>query len=107
VDDRKIARIAGATARAPGWGRWTSPTLNVFNDAFAIGPTEEEIRARPEWGMLPQGFRETYMTARPRYWSAAAAEVRTEARRRRYVQVRNALVKAIADSGGKILAGSD
>ena len=31
----------------------------------------------------------------------------TEARRRRYVDVRNRLVKAIADSGGKILAGSD
>jgi len=107
VDDRKIARIAGATARAPGWGRWTSPTLNVFNDAFAIGPTEEEIRARPEWGMLPPGFRQLYLAARPRYWSAAAAEVRTEARRRRYVEVRNGLVKAIADSGGKVLAGSD
>ena len=107
VDDRKIARIAGATARAPGWGRWTSPTLNVFNDAFAIGPTEEEIHARPEWGMLPPKFRELYLGARPRYWSAAAAQVRTEARRRRYVQVRNGLVKAIADSGGKVLAGSD
>jgi imidazolonepropionase-like amidohydrolase len=33
--------------------------------------------------------------------------VRTEARRRRYVEVRNAVVKAIADSGGKVLAGSD
>jgi imidazolonepropionase-like amidohydrolase len=33
--------------------------------------------------------------------------VRTEARRQRYVQIRNRLVKAIADSGGRILAGSD
>ena len=31
----------------------------------------------------------------------------TEARRTRYVEVRNRLVKAIADSGGKIMAGSD
>ena len=79
----------------------------MFNDAFAVGPTEEEIRARPEWRLLPPAFRETYMAARPRYWSTAAAEVRTEARRRRYVEVRNGLVKAIADSGGKVLAGSD
>ncbi|HEX9936133.1 MAG TPA: amidohydrolase family protein, partial [Longimicrobium sp.] len=107
VDNRKIAQIAGLTVRAPGWGKWTSPTLNVFNDAFAIGPAEEEIRARPEWNLLPPKFRETYMGARPRYWSAAAAEVRTEARRRRYVEVRNGLVKAIADSGGRVLAGSD
>lgn len=107
VDDAKIARIAGETARAPGWGRWTSPTLNVFNDAFAIGPSEQEIRARPEWAMLPPSWRQFYLAARTRYWTDAAAQVRTEARRRRYVQVRNGLVKAIADSGGRVLAGSD
>ncbi|HEX2202627.1 MAG TPA: amidohydrolase family protein, partial [Longimicrobium sp.] len=107
VDDRKIAAIGGATARAPGWGKWTSPTLNVFNDAFAVGPAEAELRARPEWGMLPPRFRDSYLAGRARYWSAAAAEVRTPERRRRYVEVRNALAKAIADSGGKVLAGSD
>ena len=32
---------------------------------------------------------------------------RTDARQRRYVEVRNKLVKAIQDSGGKIMAGSD
>jgi imidazolonepropionase-like amidohydrolase len=42
-----------------------------------------------------------------RYWAPANAQVRTEARRRRYVEVRNALTKAIHDSGGKLLAGSD
>ena len=107
VDDAKITAIAAATARAPGWGAWTSPTLNVFNDAFAIGPSEEEIRARPEWRLLPPDFRATYLQARTRYWSAAAAEQRTEARRRRYVEVRNRLVKEIADAGGRVLAGSD
>ncbi|HEX6751006.1 MAG TPA: amidohydrolase family protein [Longimicrobium sp.] len=107
VDDTKIARIAGLTARAPGWGSWTSPTLNVFNDAFAVGPPEEEIRARPEWSMFPPQWRSLYLRARTRYWTDSAAAVRTEARRRRYVQTRNALVKAIVDSGGKILAGSD
>ena len=34
-------------------------------------------------------------------------EFRTPERRRRYVEVRNALVKGIHDAGGKILAGSD
>jgi imidazolonepropionase-like amidohydrolase len=107
VDDRKIAAIAGATARAPGWGAWTSPTLNVFNDAFAVGPGEDEIRARPDWRLLPPRFRDGYLAARTRYWSPAAAEARTPARRRRYVEVRNRLVEAIADSGGRVLAGSD
>ena len=107
VDDRKIGEIAAATARAPGWGKWTSPTLNVFNDAFAVGPTEAEIRARPDWRMLPPGFRAAYLQGRQRYWSGPAAEARTPERRRRYVEVRNRLVKAIADAGGRVLAGSD
>lgn len=107
VDEAKIAEVAALTARAPGWGKWASPTLNVFNDAFAIGPTEEEIRARPEWAVLPERHRTAYMGYRPRYWSGPAAEARTPERRRRYVEVRNALVKAIADAGGKVLAGSD
>ena len=104
VDDRKIAQIAGATARAR---TWSSPTLNVFNKAFADRETDEEIRSRPDWNMMPPGLRAGYLQARERYWSAANAVERTEARRKRYVDVRNRLVKAIHDSGGKILAGSD
>ena len=107
VDERKIARLAGMTARAGGWGAWTSPTLNVFNDAFAIGPSEAELRARPEWEVMPTKWRADYMGHRARYWSSEGAQWRTEARRRRYVEVRNRLVKAIVDSGGRVLAGSD
>ena len=104
VDDRKLAAVAGATARA---GIWSVPTLVVFNEAFAIGHSDDEIRRRPDWALMPAEQRELYLKTRTRYWSAANAEVRTDARRRRYVQVRNALVKAIHDSGGRIMTGSD
>jgi imidazolonepropionase-like amidohydrolase len=57
--------------------------------------------------MIPPHVREPYLKARERYWARQTATERTEARRRRYVEVRNRLVKAIHDSGGKILAGSD
>ena len=104
MDDAKIARIAGATARS---GVWSGPTLVVFNTAFAIGQTEAEARARPDWALSPPAWRALYLRANTRYWSDSARLVRTEARRRRFVEVRNRLVKAIVDSGGKILAGSD
>ena len=104
MDDAKIARIAGATARA---GVWSGPTLVVFNTAFAIGQTEAEARARPDWALSPPAWRALYLRANARYWSDSARLVRTEARRHRFVEVRNRLVKAIVDSGGKILAGSD
>jgi imidazolonepropionase-like amidohydrolase len=100
IDDRKVGALAGLTARNR---IWSSPTLNVFNQAFAIGMTDAEIRGRPDWNMMPAEWREPYLKARTKYWANAA----DERRRRRYVEVRNRLVKAIADSGGKILAGSD
>jgi imidazolonepropionase-like amidohydrolase len=104
VDDAKIDSVAAATARA---GVWSGPTLNVFNQAFAQGQSREEIRARPDWRLMPPAWRALYLGALPRYWSDSAAQVRTPERRARYVEVRNRLVKGIVDAGGKILAGSD
>jgi hypothetical protein len=100
LDTRKIAEIAGVTARA---GVWTSPTLHVFHTAFALGQTEEAIRARPDWKMMPPKLRTLYLGARERYWRNPPQE----RFRNIYVETRNRLVKTIADSGGGILAGSD
>lgn len=100
LDSRKIAEIAGVTARA---GVWTSPTLHVFHTAFALGQTEEAIRGRPDWKMMPAKLRTLYLGARERYWRNPPEE----RFRRVYVETRNRLVKTIADSGGGILAGSD
>jgi imidazolonepropionase-like amidohydrolase len=100
VDDTKVERIAGETARS---GTFTCPTLTVFKKAFALGQSDEEIRSRPDWNLMPPEDRKLYLGAREKYWSQAASEER----RMRYVEVRNRLVKAIADSGGKIMAGSD
>lgn len=100
IDDTKVQRIAGETARA---GIFTCPTLTVFKKAFALGQSEEEIRSRPDWRIMPAELRRLYLGAREKYWGQAASEER----RMRYVEVRNRLVKAIADSGGKIMAGSD
>ncbi|HEX7121093.1 MAG TPA: amidohydrolase family protein [Gemmatimonadaceae bacterium] len=106
VDDAKIARIGGATARS---GVYSTPTLAVFNTAFATGQTEDEIRARPDWEVLYPHHRNGYLRALRQYWAPANDSVRTPARRQRYVAVRHAIVKAIVDSGGgsRLLAGSD
>lgn len=104
IDDAKLLRLAGATARARVW---SSPTLNVFNVAFAGHESDAAIRGRPDWNMIPPSIREPYLRARQTYWSPARSVERTDARRARYIEVRNKLVKAIHDSGGRILAGSD
>jgi imidazolonepropionase-like amidohydrolase len=104
IDDRKIERLAGEVARARAV---VGPTQNVFNTAFALGESDSAIRSRPDWNLWPVALREGYLRARTRYWNAEGVAAKTEARRQRYVEVRNRLVKAIHDSGGTIMAGSD
>src|SRR6185295_17004801 len=58
VDERKLAALAGATARA---GIWSTPTLTIFNSAFGTGFTDEELRSRPDWGMIPPKMRELFL----------------------------------------------
>ena len=82
VSDRKLDSLAGATARA---GAWIGPTNHVFTSAFAIGPTMDDVRARPDWDYWPPGTREGYGRAHARYWAPETAAERTPARRARYV----------------------
>jgi len=96
----RVARIAGATARARVF---TSPTLTLFKQAFGLGQPDSEIRTRPDWAMMPVKMRELYLKANAKYWGKPPSE----ARRQRWIEVRNRLVRTIADSGGKIMAGSD
>jgi imidazolonepropionase-like amidohydrolase len=104
VDNRKLDSIAGAVARS---GVFVGPTQNVFNTAFAIGESRAQLEDRPDWRFWPPKMRQGYLNAHTRYWDSTRAPERTEARRRRYVEVRNRVVKAIQDSGGKLIAGSD
>ena len=104
IDDRKIAPLAGAVAWS---GAVIGPTLNVFNSAFAKPLSDSALRSTPDWAMWPDRLRDGYLRARAKYWGPASLAHRTEARRRRYVEIRNRVVKAIQDSGGTIIAGSD
>jgi imidazolonepropionase-like amidohydrolase len=100
IDDAKLAAIAEATAKARVW---STPTLAIFNTAFAIGETDEGMQQRPDWRMIPPKVRELYLGARTKYWRTAASEER----RRRFVEVRNGLTRRIAKAGGRLMAGSD
>jgi imidazolonepropionase-like amidohydrolase len=104
MDERKIAPLAGVVARS---GVGVTPTLALFNTVFAAGESDSAIRNRPDWKLIPVAFRAAIQRARARYWAAATEAARTPARRQRYVDLRNAIVKALADSGARLLAGSD
>jgi imidazolonepropionase-like amidohydrolase len=100
VDDRKVEEVAKATAKA---GIFTCPTLTFFKLSFAVIATDDEVKSRPDYAFFPRKVLESRHRSRARYWAnAPSAE-----RRQRYIAVRNRLVKAIHENGGKILAGSD
>lgn len=104
IDTRKIDQLAGTVARS---GVYVGPTQNVFNTAFGSGEPLDTIRARQDFKHWPPRLREGYLRAHARYWAAANDSLKTPARRAKYVAIRNQFVKAIQDSGGKLLAGSD
>lgn len=100
IDDKKLAELAEATAKARVW---TTPTLTIPKHAFALGQSDAELRARPDWKLQPAKHREMFLKAHARYWQNPPAE----SRRHKYVEIRNRIVKSISDAGGKIMAGSD
>jgi imidazolonepropionase-like amidohydrolase len=100
IDDAKLSALAEATARG---GTWTVPTLEVFNRAFSVPLTDEQLKALPDWDMIPNRIRAPYMRSRERYWAAPL----TREQRARFAQIRNTLTKRISDAGGRIMAGSD
>jgi hypothetical protein len=100
VDLRKVDSLAGATARA---GVYVTPTLAFFRIWFGTRLSDEEVRARPDYAHIPAKMREGYEGARAYYWKNPPSDER----RARYIAIRNRMVKAIVDSGGHIMAGSD
>jgi len=100
LDENKIAEIARATVRA---NPFSVPTLYFFKSTFGVGRTEESIRAQPDIRFYPPKTVDLWVGHSKKYLAQAASPER----RARYVAVRNKIVKAIHDAGGKILAGSD
>lgn len=100
LDERKLQRLVDAVVDG---GAWVVPTLEVFNRAFGDPYTDAELMALPDWGFIPEAMKAPYLRSRERYWSQP---VPTETRRR-YAEIRGGIVKAIADAGGRIMAGGD
>lgn len=100
LDESKIPELARATVEA---NPFSTPTLHLFKSTFGIGRSEAAIKAQPDIRFYPQKMIDFWLGVNRRYWATAASDQR----RARYVAVRNRIVKAIHDAGGKILAGSD
>ena len=100
MDENKIPEIARQTVQA---NPFAVPTLHLFKSTFGLTRSEESIKAQPDIRFYPQKTVDLWLGYNKRYHAQAASAER----RAKYVALRNKIVKAIHDAGGKIMAGSD
>ena len=100
VDQQKLEALAGATARG---GVYVTPTIGFFTSWFATEYTDAEVQARPDYAYLPAEMKGPWERSRTFYWKNAP----TAAQRAQYIAIRYRMVRAIIDSGGNVMAGSD
>jgi imidazolonepropionase-like amidohydrolase len=100
IDESKISELARLTVQA---NPFFTPTLHLFKFTFGKGRTEDSFKAQPDLRFYPQKTIDLWMGVSKRYLSTAAPIEKRE----KYIRLRNQLVKAIYDAGGRVLAGSD
>jgi imidazolonepropionase-like amidohydrolase len=100
LDESKIPELARLTVEA---NPFVTPTLHLFKFTFGKGRTEESFKAQTDLRFYPQKTVDQWMNVSKRYLSTAAPIEKRE----KYVSIRNKIVKAIYDAGGRVMAGSD
>lgn len=101
IDESKIADVARRTVAS---NPYVNPTQHFMKNTFGLPRSEESIRAQPEFKFYPAKVQEQWLNfyKRNRMLNTIPAE-----KRARWVEIRNKMIKAIHDAGGKIMAGSD
>lgn len=100
LDENKIPELARLTVAA---NPYATPTLHLFKFTFGKGRSEESFKAQPDIRFYPPKVVDFWMGVSKKYLATAAPIEKRE----KYIAIRNKLVKAIYDAGGRIMAGSD
>lgn len=101
MDESKIPEIARKTVAS---NPFVNPTHHFMKNSFGRLRTEEEIRAQPDFRFYPAKVQQQWLDfyKRNRFINTVPVE-----KRARWIELREKLIKAINDAGGKIMAGSD
>ena len=101
IDEAKIVEVARKTVAS---NPYVNPTQHFMKNTFGIPRSEESIRAQPDFKFYPAKVQEQWLNfyKRNRMLNTIPAE-----KRARWIEIRNKMIKAIHDAGGKIMAGSD
>ncbi|MFN0277686.1 MAG: amidohydrolase family protein [Pyrinomonadaceae bacterium] len=100
LDETKIADVARKTVAS---NPFVNPTQHFMKNSFGLPRSEESIRAQPDFKFYPAKVQQQWLD----YYKKAKLFTVPAEKRARWVEIRNKLIKAIYDAGGKIMAGSD
>ena len=101
IDEKKIEEIARRTVAA---NPFVNPTQHFMKNTFGLPRSEASIRAQPDFKFYPPKVQELFLNfyKKNRFITQVSYE-----KRARWVELRNRLIKAIYDAGGRIMTGSD
>ena len=101
MDESKIPEIARKTVAS---NPFVDPTHHFMKNSFGRLRTEEEIRAQPDFKFYPAKVQQQWFDfyKKNRMINTVPLE-----KRARWIELREKLIKAIYDAGGKIMTGSD
>src|SRR5215203_4347030 len=101
IDESKIAEVARRTVAS---NLYVDPTQHFMKNTFGRLRTEDEIRKQPDFRFYPPKVQQQWLDfyKRNRFINTVPLE-----KRARWIQLREELIKAIYDAGGRLMTGSD
>lgn len=100
IDESKIPALAKQTVEA---NPFVNPTQHFMKNTFGLLRSEKSIRNQPDFRFYPKKVQDWWIS----YLSKTPINQIPLEKRAKWVEIRNKLIKAIYDAGGKIMTGSD
>ena len=101
IDESKIPDVARKTVAS---NPYVNPTHHFMKNSFGRQRTEDEIRKQPDFRFYPAKVQQQWLDfyKKNRFINTVPLE-----KRARWIKLREQLIRAIYDAGGKIMTGSD
>jgi imidazolonepropionase-like amidohydrolase len=100
IDENKIAEVARKTVAS---NPFVNPTQHFMKNSFGLPRSEESIKAQPDFKFYPAKVQQQWLD----YYKRARLFTVPVEKRARWVELRDKVIKAIHEAGGKLMAGSD
>ena len=101
IDESKIPEVARRTVAS---NPYVNPTHHFMKNSFGRLRTEDEIRKQPDFRFYPPKVQQQWLDfyKKNRFINTVPLEKRAH-----WIKLREKLIKAIYDAGGRIMTGSD